>query len=318
MTLLTNIPDKKIVLLGLAESGKSTIIKSVIQGETAELGERYDATINYQRKTLYLCGLEISIFDLGGQTRFLDKFTGDLAQFVFSNVDAFIFVIEPLQAALFSRSKYYFELSLEKLNLFSPNAEIFVFLHKSDLILEHNLNSISKDLQKYLTSEISCQIQYYNTSVFSESAYEAVGAVLSQLLNLKEEFSKICFDFIHKQLKSVIEIHLLSHEGAFLLHTLNKKQERPIPLKEIRKYFNLALKQNTPSNMDNTMISVEGKNYVYLANFLERGLAILSVISKDLLVENSDLSPEIYNNVLKLANDLNLKSSSIQKEGNQN
>ena len=318
MTTTTNIPDKKIVLLGLAESGKSTIIKSVIQGETAELGERYDATINYQRKLIQLCDLEISIFDLGGQTRFLDKFTGDLAQFVFSNVDAFIFVIEPLQTAFFSRSKYYFELSLEKLNLFSPKAEIFVFLHKSDLIPEQNLNNISKDLRKYLTSETYSQIQYYNTSVFSESAYEAVGVVLSQLLQLREEFSDIINKFLHKHLKSVIQIHLLTHEGAFLLQTPNDKQERLIPLSEIRKYFNLALKQNTLTNKDNSMISVEEKNYVYLINFLERGLAIFSAISKDSHLENSDLSPEIYNNVLKLADELNLKSRSIPKEGNQN
>ena len=64
---------KKIVFLGLAESGKSTIIDSVIEGKIPQLGGKYDATINYQRKIKMLCGIEINIFDLGGQTRFLDR-----------------------------------------------------------------------------------------------------------------------------------------------------------------------------------------------------------------------------------------------------
>ncbi len=315
MTLVTHVPNKKIVLLGLSESGKSTIIKSVIQGETAELGEKYDATINYQRKLTHLCGLEISIFDLGGQTRFLDKFTGDLSQFVFSNVDSFIFVIEPLQTAFFSRSKYYFELSLEKLNLFSPNANIYLFLHKSDLIPSQNLDIISQDLKKYLTSEVNCQIQYFNTSVFSESAYEAIGSVLSEVLQIKEEFSEILNTFLHKRLNSVVQIHLLTHKGAFLLQTLNKHQKSPIPLASIRHHFNLAVKQNSLSNKENSMISVEGKEYIYLVNFLERELAILSVISKSLISDPSESSPGIYNNVLKLANELNSKSNVVFKEG---
>jgi hypothetical protein len=193
-----------------------------------------------------------------------------------------------------------------------------VFLHKSDLIPEQNLNSISENLQKYLTSEINSQIQYYNTSVFSESAYEAVGAVLSQLLKLKEEFSSILDEFVHKHLKSVIQIHLLTQEGAFLLQTLSEEEESLIPLNKIRKFFNLAVKRNTLANKDNSMISVEGKNFVYLVNFLERGLAFLSVISKELHLENSELSPEIYKNVLKLADELNFKSRSMIKEGNQN
>ncbi|MHA2346336.1 MAG: ADP-ribosylation factor-like protein, partial [Candidatus Hodarchaeales archaeon] len=207
----TNIPAKKIVILGLAESGKSTIIKSVIEGVKTDLGERYSATINYQRKMIHLCGLEISIFDLGGQTRFLDKFTGELSQFVFSSVDSFIFIIEPLQSAYFSRAKYYLELSLEKLKLFSPQAKIFLFLHKTDLIPAQNLNIISQNLKKYLTSEITYQIRYYNTSVFSESAFEAVGSVISEVLLLKERFFDIFRKYLDKRVDCIAQIHLLTH-----------------------------------------------------------------------------------------------------------
>ncbi|MHA2173347.1 MAG: ADP-ribosylation factor-like protein [Candidatus Hodarchaeales archaeon] len=311
----TNIPAKKIVILGLAESGKSTIIKSVIEGVKTDLGERYSATINYQRKMIHLCGLEISIFDLGGQTRFLDKFTGELSQFVFSSVDSFIFIIEPLQSAYFSRAKYYLELSLEKLKLFSPQAKIFLFLHKTDLIPAQNLNIISQNLKKYLTSEITYQIRYYNTSVFSESAFEAVGSVISEVLLLKERFFDIFRKYLDKRVDCIAQIHLLTHEGAFLLQISNERLINQVPLEFVKKFFDMALQQNPLLNKENSVVSVESNEQVYLIYFLERGLALMLVISKLQLLDNSKFSSEIYNYILTLAAEINTLSDFRLKEG---
>jgi GTPase SAR1 family protein len=315
MDISTNIPAKKIVILGLAESGKSTIIKGVLEGEKTDLGERYSATINYQRKLINLCGLEISIFDLGGQTRFLDKFTGDLSHFVFSNVDSFIFVIEPLQSAFYSRAKYYLELSLEKLKLFSPEAKCILFLHKTDLIPPQNLNTISQDLKQYLTSEITYQIQYFNTSVFSESAFEAVGNVLSETLQLKVKFYDIFKKFLNKRLGSLVQIHLLTQEGAFLLQASNDRLINQIPLGTVKKFFDMASKQHQTLNKENLIVSVDSNEHIYLVYFLERGLTILLAISKLQLFDNSELSSEIYNDVLKLGDDINTLSDFAAKEG---
>ncbi len=315
MDISTNIPAKKIVILGLAESGKSTIIKGVLEGEKTDLGERYSATINYQRKMIHLCGLEISIFDLGGQTRFLDKFTGDLSQFVFSNVDSFIFVIEPLQSAYYSRAKFYLELSLEKLKLFSPEAKCFLFLHKTDLIPTHNLDTISQELRIYLTSEITYQIQYYKTSVFSESAFEAIGNVISEVLQLEGKFYDILKKFLDKRIASLVQIHLLTQEGAFLLQASNDRLTNYIPLGTVKKYFDMALKQNQILNKENLIVSVESNERLYLVYFLERGLALLLTISKLQLLNNSELSSEIYNNILKLGDDINTLSDFTAKEG---
>ncbi|MHA1946274.1 MAG: ADP-ribosylation factor-like protein [Candidatus Hodarchaeales archaeon] len=316
MDISTNIPTKKIVILGLAESGKSTIIKGVLEGEKTDLGERYSATINYQRKMVHLCGLEISIFDLGGQTRFLDKFTGDLSQFVFSNVDSFIFVIEPLQSAYFSRAKYYLELSVEKLKLFSPEAKFFLFLHKTDLIPPQNLNTISQDLKQYLTSEITHQIQYSNTSVFSELAFEAVGNVLSETLQLKVKFYDILKKFLDKRIDSLVQTHLLTQKGAFLLQASTDRLINQIPLGTVKKYFDTASKEHQILNKENLIVSVESKERLYLVYFLERGLAILLTISKLQLFNNSELSSEIYNDILKLGDDINTLSDFAAKEGN--
>ncbi|MFX1514570.1 MAG: ADP-ribosylation factor-like protein, partial [Promethearchaeota archaeon] len=138
------------MILGLAESGKSTIIRSVIEGEKPKLGERYEATIRYQRKRKKIAGTELIIFDLGGQVRFLDRFIGDLSEFIFSEVSTFIFVIEPMKVAEFTRAKYYLEVSLEKLQQYSPNTIVYALVHKVDLIPSKLVEKVTNDVKKYL------------------------------------------------------------------------------------------------------------------------------------------------------------------------
>jgi GTPase SAR1 family protein len=309
-------PEKKIVILGLAESGKSTIIKNVIEGEKTELGERYSATINYQRKVLRLCGVEITLFDLGGQTRFLDKFTGDLSQFVFSNVDSFIFVIEPLQSAFFSRAKYYLELSIEKLKLFSPEAKIFIFFHKMDLIPPQNREIISQSLGEYLTSEIVQQIQYFNTSVFSETAFKAVGSIISEVLYIKPKLCHIIEKFSKNGIEAFNQIHLLTHAGAFLFQVSNERVSEKIPLKIVKEYFDRISGSNQIMDKENAIISLESNEHLYLVHFLERGLTILVIVSKTHLFENVELSSRIYNSILILGENINLLSDFNLMEGN--
>ena len=84
----------KIIILGLAESGKSTIVKSFTEGHKSSQEGTYSATINYERKKYSFLGKELTVFDLGGQQSFIDRFTGSLAEFIFSEVRAFVFIID--------------------------------------------------------------------------------------------------------------------------------------------------------------------------------------------------------------------------------
>ncbi|MFX1514514.1 MAG: ADP-ribosylation factor-like protein, partial [Promethearchaeota archaeon] len=126
MNMSNNKTSDKILLLGLAESGKTTILKVVTEGYKPEKKAGYTATHNYERKYTSLFGTSVTFFDLGGQVAFLDRFTGELASFIFSEVSAFIFVIDTIQVGDLSRAKYYFELALTKLKDFSPSALCYV------------------------------------------------------------------------------------------------------------------------------------------------------------------------------------------------
>ena len=125
----------KVLIMGLAESGKSTIANVAFEGhEPPPKGARYDATIEYVRKTVEVDGECLTIFDVGGQKAFLDRFTGEMAEFIFSDALSLIFVVDLTKLEELNRAKFYWDKCLLNLAKFSQNARIFLFLHKIDII----------------------------------------------------------------------------------------------------------------------------------------------------------------------------------------
>jgi len=297
-------PPKKLVILGLAESGKSTIINGVIKGIKPQLGGKYDATINYQRITKIICDYEFLILDLGGQTRFLDQFTGDLAEFVFSNVDegAFIFVIEPLRVAEFSRAKYYFETSLQKLNYYSPNSLKYIFLNKMDLVPPEKTKKTTDLIKKYLTSGLTQEIRFYETSVYSESVFIAIGDILAEITGIRKRLNPILGEFIQQNDSIVDQVQILTKEGAVLLIAKNKKNLINISLKETKEIFDSSRKEKD----EKVVISEFDRMKLSITNFMDNGLALMVLMSKKGFKKNNQLTATIYDQVLSLSNQIDL------------
>ncbi|MHA2227337.1 MAG: ADP-ribosylation factor-like protein [Candidatus Hodarchaeales archaeon] len=301
--------QKKLVILGLAESGKSTMINGVIEGLKPRLGDKYDATINYQRKAKSFYGTEIIILDLGGQTRFLDRFTGELAEFVFSDVEtgAFIFVIEPLQVTEFSRAKYYFELTLQKLDQYSPNSLVYVFLNKMDLLPPELSKKTSETIKEYLFSDLSRELRFYETSVFSESIFKAIGDVLAEITGIREIISPILIEFIQNESTIIDQVQVLTKEGAILLTVKNESNLLNLPLRASKEIFDLSVQQIKSSDeVIDRIVAIEyKKKLLSLAHFMDNELVIMAILSKKGIKENIDLAATIYDQILALSTEIN-------------
>lgn len=301
--------SKKIVILGLAESGKSTMINGVIKGIRPQPGDKYDATINYQRFNQKFCNTELSIFDLGGQTRFLDQFTGDLAEFVFSDLErgAFIFVIEPLKVAEFSRARYYFELSLQKLDYYSSNSLIYIFLNKIDLLPRKYTENTSTLIRDYLISELTREIRFYETSVYNESIFLAIGDVLAEITGIRDSLTDILQEFIQQNESIIDQVQVLTKEGAILLVVKNNKNLLNLSLKETKNIFDLSYLHITQEKITDKVVLIEpDRTKLSITNFMNNGLAVMVLVSKDGLKENTQLSASIYDQILSLSNQIEL------------
>lgn len=178
---------KKLIMLGLSEAGKTTIRRIVISGSAPEELKKYDATIDYERETKKMAGESLSILDIGGQESFLEKYTGEMAEFAFSNVASLIFVVDVADLSKLPRAKYYFDAAIKNLEQFSPNALVLCFLHKKDLIDSENLQSTLDMVKSMMRTNISKTFEFYPTSIYDGSVYMAMSKAVSVLFRKKDE-----------------------------------------------------------------------------------------------------------------------------------
>lgn len=299
---------EKILLMGLAESGKSTIVSVAFEGHSPPPKDaRYDATIEYVRKNIEVDGEKLTIFDVGGQKAFLDRFTGELAEFIFSDARALIFIIDLTKLEELSRAKFYLDKCIKNLEQFSPGARIFLFLHKKDLITDE-LEFYEYSIKPALLSDVSVPVSYYFTSVYDNSIFKATEAVLGSVDITTEELESIIVSFRAKTNAKSVEV--LSLKGE------------PVPLtrageviEQLKVYENLGSKLIDVFTVNSS--DEEQKKLTGAVLETDEDMKVWRKIGDDLLLtvtfSRSDLL-EIYPSVMSLTS--RLKSAKKPKKQN--
>ncbi|MHA1978218.1 MAG: ADP-ribosylation factor-like protein [Candidatus Hodarchaeales archaeon] len=169
----------KILIAGLSEAGKTAVKRIFFLKQRTEDVNKLAATINYERLSVTVKDTPITIVDLGGQKIFLKKFLTAFSPFVFSNVKIFIFLIDTANKTTRNNAFQYFKASIEKLINYSPEAEVFVFLHKNDLVRNSpNYESVHSQLKESFQLEYSSPLRFFRTSIFTpESVIDAFGRI---------------------------------------------------------------------------------------------------------------------------------------------
>ena len=168
----------KIIIMGLAQSGKTTIVKVTAEGMIPAKKAAYSATLDYKRNTYDIFGKKVSMFDLGGQKSFMDRFIGELAEFVFTNVSALVFVIDVGNMDTISLAKYYYEMGKKTLKKYSPTAGTKILLHKMDLI-DPSKNDFIASIKEFLDFDNEDTI--FETNVFDKSIFIAMEKIVKGL-----------------------------------------------------------------------------------------------------------------------------------------
>jgi GTPase SAR1 family protein len=303
MSYLKTKKVSKVLILGLAQSGKSTIIKVVTEGIIPKKNATYQATIDYERKQKVVAGTELTIFDLGGQTAFLDRFTGELSEFIFSGVKALVFVVDSIEIRGISRAKYYLDLSLKKLEQYSPESTVFVFQHKTDLVPKKLQAEVSTTIRDYLSSGVSKQLKFYSTSVFSDSIFRAMGEVYAEASGARKTLRPLLETFIRHNSADMAQI--FTREGAPLTKVENVSKFDHISLKEVKEFFDAVVKRLSGSeNQNSTSTLIESDQRVFIIRFLNNGLALFFGFPKDRLRDRNEPVPSLYNKVLAFSSQL--------------
>ncbi len=171
---------KKIVLMGLANAGKTCIYERVFEGKKPWELVHQAATKGISYKDYEIGSMSKPvIWDLGGQQQYLDEYHGPLSDNIFRKASILLYVIDITDYDRFENSRIEFEWAVDQILSHNPKAKLNVFLHKSDLI--HDKDSVVSHIRNILAKNISHDIDYHLTSIFDESLFKAWSDIIREL-----------------------------------------------------------------------------------------------------------------------------------------
>ncbi|MHA2357989.1 MAG: ADP-ribosylation factor-like protein [Candidatus Heimdallarchaeaceae archaeon] len=171
--------ESKIAILGLSQSGKTSIRQVVFEGFAPEATSQNPATVRINRKLFNLAGSSINLFDVGGQSAYLNEVFSQYQERTFSDVKAVIFVVDVSDAANVMRSKYYFDLTVENVKKISQYARIYVFAHKMDVVPVKKRQVVLQSIRDIFEIENLPNSEIYATSIYEDTLWDAMQKVLA-------------------------------------------------------------------------------------------------------------------------------------------
>lgn len=285
--------------MGLAESGKTTIVKVVAEGFVPQKKAAYTATIDYKRKSYTMFGKKISLFDLGGQKSFLDRFVGDLAEFIFSNVATFIYVIDLTNVSKMSQSKYYYDLGIKTLKKFSPDANVTILLHKADLIEKDQRQGYIDNIKEFL--ELDDRYPIFETSIFEKSIFDAMEKTINQISLDPQSVEGIVQKYEKENKEIVDQILLFDDKG-------NAKISSESDLLDLKEKIHQAQQtlEATYPIQDSIKFSMnQFKEKMTFTAMLKNYHTLLLILNANEPIKIDEEYSKILNNAIRLANDIN-------------
>ncbi len=127
--------DRKIVLIGLDNSGKTSIVLSLKGNRNLLSYYSLKPTPGLKVDEIISANVRFHVWELGGQTIYIKKYLEDFTQYT-ENVDKIIFVIDVQDIARYDIALGYFDDVMERYRKNKTFPEISLFLHKFDPNLE--------------------------------------------------------------------------------------------------------------------------------------------------------------------------------------
>ena len=165
---------QKLLFLGLAQTGKSSIIQVIFEDKPPETTSEIQATVGIRRKLLEFSNLSLNVYDVGGQITYLEEAFIELRENIFSHIKTLFFVVDAPKYHDFEVAKNYFNRAIKNLSEYSPNAKLFVLAHKSDLIPEADRSKALEVISELFELDLYPNVEIHSTSIFEPTLYDAV------------------------------------------------------------------------------------------------------------------------------------------------
>ncbi|THW82336.1 GTP-binding protein GTR1 [Aureobasidium pullulans] len=208
--------QRKVLLMGKSGAGKSSMRSIVFSNYVAKDVRRLGATIDVEHSNIRFMGnLMLNLWDCGGQDGFTESYLTNQRSSVFASVAVLIFVFD-VESREFNADLINYASIVQALRENSPQAKIFVLIHKMDLIMS-NMRDVVFAERSDAIRQISIEhgfggdqqdsgkdVDFWGTSIWDQSLYKAWTQVIYYLVPNAGAIENLL-----RQLAEVIDAHEL-------------------------------------------------------------------------------------------------------------
>ncbi|MBY9002325.1 MAG: 50S ribosome-binding GTPase [Candidatus Heimdallarchaeota archaeon] len=168
----------KFLFLGLAQTGKSSIIKVIIENMDTHETKMLPTTVKTKKELFDFSGYTFNVYDTGGEISYLEEAFVELRESIFSHVKAFFYIIDVSDMKDVEISKQYFVRALKYVKEYSKDAQMRVLAHKIDLIDKDLREETLKTVSDLFNLEDYPEVQILETSIYEQSLIYAIKSVI--------------------------------------------------------------------------------------------------------------------------------------------
>ena len=189
--------DKKIVVVGLDNAGKTSIIQTLLDPKSDKKDAKPTQGLAYENVDVF--GYDLSVWDFGGQESYREQYLTDKEK-NFGYTDIFVFVVDISEKKRFKEAVEYLQSIVDIYKFLGESPISIICLHKSDLISPKELAKVKSSLLADLGSVMSeLKFSTYTTSIFDvNSVFTAFSSGFREISPVKSIMAKILDNFQEK------------------------------------------------------------------------------------------------------------------------
>jgi Ras-related GTP-binding protein A/B len=150
---------KKVLLMGKAHSGKTSMRSIIFANYLARDTTRLSPTLDVEHHHVRFLGdLVLNLWDCGGQDAFFESYFERDRETIFRSVELLIYVFD-IESETPEKDFDHFSGVLQAIEENSPDARVFVLIHKMDLVAEEDRAVILEDRKRLIGDSCASELQ---------------------------------------------------------------------------------------------------------------------------------------------------------------
>ncbi|KAI9712372.1 MAG: GTP-binding protein gtr1 [Bogoriella megaspora] len=289
--------QRKVLLMGKSGAGKSSMRSIVFSNYVAKDVRRLGATIDVEHSNIKFMGnLMLNLWDCGGQDGFMEHYLTRQREHVFGSVAVLIFVFD-IESREFNADIINYTNIVRALSECSPNAKVFVLVHKMDLVqaqLRERLFKERSDHMRSASEGFQDVVEFFPTSIWDQSLYKAWTRIIYYLVPNASEIERLLQDLA--ETIEARELILYERTTCLMVTKVTRGAEQQNPFTDRFERVSSILKQHKQSMAKHTGMPATSANFAEMQ--VKTGRFMLFITR---LTENTNLmavippSEQIFN-----------------------